>query len=234
MLHAVVNDPLSILNGKAVGKKRDRLWRAGVHSGECGGQLALGRGPKKLRCQTKFPGCLLRVGTLYLRTCVFGVGDDGNTLQTWNRIPQYFQAFRIQFGRHKRQTRHVATRMREAVSEASNNGIAAKNVYRGCGQFQFVHQGDGSALDDQHVNRFASQFRRQWRYAQQIIVTIAIVDFKVVVFTIPKFVKATSKCFKKRSKTSFPLSSKPSDAKTLGRRVRAPVARCYCDISARS
>ena len=124
--------------------------------------------------------------------------------------------------------------MREAVSEASNNRISAKNVHCGYGQFQFVHQGDGSALDDQQVNRYARQFGRQWRYAQQIIVTIAIVYFKVIVFTIPKFGKTTSKCFKKWSKARFSLSGEPSDAKDLGRCVRAPVARCYCDNSARS
>src|SRR6476469_351822 len=37
MFHSVVNDPLPILNGKAVGKKRDRLRWAGVHRGERGG-----------------------------------------------------------------------------------------------------------------------------------------------------------------------------------------------------
>jgi hypothetical protein len=89
-------------------------------------------------------------------------------------------------------------------------------------------------LDDQQVNRLASQFGRQWRYAQQIIVTVPIVDFKVIVFPIPKFAKATSKCFKKRSKARFSLSGEPSDAKDLGRSVRASVARCYCGNSARS
>src|SRR6476620_5376626 len=123
--------------------------------------------------------------------------------------------------------------MCEAVSEASNNRIPAKTVHCGCGQFQFIYQGDSSALDDQKVNRLASQFDRQWCYAQQIIVTVAIVDFNVIVFTVPKFGKSISKCFKKRSKTRFSLSGEPSNTKDLGRCVRAPVAFCYCENNGR-
>ena len=57
MLHSKINDSLLILNGKAVGKERNRLRGALLHGGEGGGQLALGRSPKKFGCQTKFLGC---------------------------------------------------------------------------------------------------------------------------------------------------------------------------------
>ena len=91
-------------------------------------------------------------------------------------------------------------------------------------------------MDDQQVNRYARQFGRQWRYAQQIIVTIAIVDFKVIVFTISKFGKTTSKCFKKWSKTRFSLSGEPSNPKDLGRCVRAlqPIAIAITALEARN
>src|SRR5450432_1248407 len=123
--------------------------------------------------------------------------------------------------------------MCEAVSEASDNGVSAKNIHRRNGQFQFVHQGDGSTLNDQHVNGPASQLGSQRRYAQQIIVTKAISDFEVVVITVPKFGKASSECLKERCKTRFSLSGKPSDAKNFGRRVHARAASRECDKRAR-
>ena len=59
---------------------------------------------------------------------MLGVRNNSDTLQTWNRVTQYFQALGIQFGGHQRQSRHVAARMRETIREASYNGIATKNV----------------------------------------------------------------------------------------------------------
>ena len=88
-------------------------------------------------------------------------------------------------------------------------------------------------MDDQQVNRYARQFGGEWRYAQQIIIAIAIVYFKVIVYTISKSGKTPSKRFKKWSKARFSLCSEPSNPKYLGPCVRASAAH-YCDNSARS
>src|SRR6266705_3580080 len=99
-----------------------------VHRSKCSGQLILRRRGKKIDFQTKSSRGLLRISTLYLRTWMLRVGDNGNAPQARHNISQYFQALAVQFSCHERQASHIAAWMCQGFSEPGNNRISAEDV----------------------------------------------------------------------------------------------------------
>ena len=131
------------------------------------------------------------------------VGDDGNTTQTGDDVPQEFQTLRVQLGCHKREASHVSTRASETFSNPGDNRISAKDVDRGYGQLQLVYERNSSALYNQKIDSLAREFSRKRRDAQKVVIPIPIFDFQVVTFVIAEFGKAFAKGVARRARYSL-------------------------------
>src|SRR5438046_393220 len=85
-----IHDGLAILDGEAIGKERDRLWRILRHCSEGTFKLVAGPCREIVGAQAKLPCVLLRIVALKMLAGMRGVGDNGNTTQIRNDVAQEF------------------------------------------------------------------------------------------------------------------------------------------------
>ena len=128
MPQAEVDDALTVLNSKAVGKKRNGLRRITAHGGECAFKFFATARREIVGMQAKLASVLLCVIALKVLARMPRIGDDRDTPQIGNCIAQEFEALAVELGGHECQAGHVAARAREAFCEAGRYGITTIHI----------------------------------------------------------------------------------------------------------
>src|SRR6266480_370358 len=112
MPQAEVDDALTVLNGKAIGKKRNGLRRITAHGGECAFKFFATARREIVGMQAKLASVLLCVITLKMFARMRRIGDYRDTAQIRNCIVQEFEALAVELGGHECQASHIAARAR--------------------------------------------------------------------------------------------------------------------------
>src|ERR1700704_5560535 len=110
MPQAEVDDALTVLNSKAIGKKRNGLRRITAHGGECAFKFFATARREIVSIQAKLASVLLCVITFKMLTRMRRIGYYRDTAQIGNCVAQQFEALAVELGGHERQAGHVAAR----------------------------------------------------------------------------------------------------------------------------
>ena len=156
---------------------------------------------------------------------MFGIGDDGNSAQIRNDVPQHLQALAVELGCHECHAGHISARPGETVSEACRNRVTAKNIDDGHRKPEVADLGDGCALRNNEVDGKLHQFRCEFGHALNCIVAVAILNRQVTALDIAKIGKPGAHRGKVGCQARRLLRGQPTDTGGLRGALRGKTAR---------